>query len=122
MTLERADLLINFQLAGVRHIIIDVTLRHEFHGSCANFQRNGEPSRPDVNALDTVTKEGSTTTTTTTTTTMSPTFSSCWSWQPQGESAGVLRDLLYMAEPRHIHTEKNTDTPWSTLPTHAHQH
>ena len=36
-------------------VIIDVTLRHEFHGSCANLQRNGEPSHPDVNgALDAI--------------------------------------------------------------------
>jgi len=31
----------------------NVTLRHEFHGSCVNLERNGEPSHLDDNdALD----------------------------------------------------------------------
>jgi hypothetical protein len=53
---KKTDLWIkDFQLAGVRNVIIDVTLRHEFQGSCANFVHNGEPSHPDVNgALDAV--------------------------------------------------------------------
>jgi hypothetical protein len=52
--MKKVDLLIeNFHLAGVRDVIIDVTLRHEFHGSCPNLERNGEPSHPDENgALD----------------------------------------------------------------------
>ena len=34
--LKKADLLIkDFHLSVVRNVIIDVTLRHEFHGSCA---------------------------------------------------------------------------------------
>jgi hypothetical protein len=42
--LKKADLLINdFQVGGVRNVIIDVTLRHEFHGSCVNVARTGEP-------------------------------------------------------------------------------
>jgi hypothetical protein len=57
--LKKADLLIkDFQLQGVRDIIVDVTCRHEFRGSCANQERNGEPSHLDVNgALDAAVKE-----------------------------------------------------------------
>jgi hypothetical protein len=57
--LKKADLLIkDFQLQGVRDVIVDVTCRHEFHGSCANQQRNGEPSDLDVNgALEAAVKE-----------------------------------------------------------------
>jgi hypothetical protein len=48
----------DFQLAGVRNVIIDVTLRHQFHGSRADPQRNGEASHADVNgALDAAVKE-----------------------------------------------------------------
>ncbi len=37
----------------VRDVIVDVTCRHEFRASCANQERNGEPSHLDVNgALD----------------------------------------------------------------------
>jgi hypothetical protein len=55
---KKADLLIkDFQLGGVRNVIIDVTLRHDFHGSCANLQRNGEPSHPDVNGALVAVKE-----------------------------------------------------------------
>ena len=44
--LKKADLLIkDFQLQGVRDVIVDVTCRYEFRGSCANQERNGEPSR-----------------------------------------------------------------------------
>jgi len=52
--LKKADLWIkDLQLGGIRNVIIDVTLRHEFHGSCANLIINGEPSHPDANgALD----------------------------------------------------------------------
>jgi hypothetical protein len=55
----KADLVIkDFQLAGVRNVIIDTTLRHEFHGSRADPQRNGEASHADVNgALDAAVKE-----------------------------------------------------------------
>ena len=54
--LKKADLLIkDFHLSVVRNVIIDVTLRHEFHGSCANLERNGEHSHLDDNgALDAV--------------------------------------------------------------------
>ena len=57
--LKKADLLIkDFQLQGVRDVIVDVTCRHEFRGSCANQERNGEPSQLDVNgALDAAVKE-----------------------------------------------------------------
>jgi hypothetical protein len=57
--LKKADLLIKtFQLQGVRDVIVDVTCRHEFRGSCANQERNGEPSQLDVNgALDAAVKE-----------------------------------------------------------------
>jgi hypothetical protein len=38
--LKKADLLIkDFQLQGVRDVTVEVTCRHEFHGSCANQQR-----------------------------------------------------------------------------------
>jgi len=41
-----------------RNVIIDVTLRHEFNGSRADPQRNGEASHADVNgALDAAVKE-----------------------------------------------------------------
>ena len=47
---KKADLWIkDFQLEGIRNVIIDLTLRPEFHGSCANLTNNGEPSHPDVN-------------------------------------------------------------------------
>ena len=50
--LKKADLLIkDFQLQGVRDVIVDVTCRHEFRGSCANQERNGEPSHLDVNGV-----------------------------------------------------------------------
>jgi hypothetical protein len=57
--LKKADLLIkDFQLQGVRDVIIGLTCRHEFDGSCANHERNGEPSHLDVNgALDAAVKE-----------------------------------------------------------------
>ena len=57
--LKKADLLIkDFQLQGARDVIVDVTCRHEFRGSCANQERNGEPSHLDVNgALDAAVQE-----------------------------------------------------------------
>jgi hypothetical protein len=40
---KKADLLIkDFLLEGIRDVIIDVTLRHKFHGSSAHPERNGE--------------------------------------------------------------------------------
>ena len=40
-------------LEGIRDVIIYVTLRHEFHGSSAHPDRNGELTHDDVNgALD----------------------------------------------------------------------
>jgi hypothetical protein len=67
--LKKADLLIkDFQLQGVRNVIVDVTCRHEFC-SCENQQRNGEPSHLDVNgALDAAVKNRRSSTTTNTTT------------------------------------------------------
>jgi hypothetical protein len=48
--LKKADLWIkDFQLECIRDVIIDVTLRHESHGSCANLIHNGEPLHPDAN-------------------------------------------------------------------------
>jgi len=48
--LKKADLWIkDFQLEGIRNVIIDVSLRHEFHGSCTNLINKGEPSNPDAN-------------------------------------------------------------------------
>jgi hypothetical protein len=56
--LKKADLLIKeFQLQGVRDVIVDVTCHHEFSGSCANQQRNGEPSHLDVNGAPDATVE-----------------------------------------------------------------
>jgi len=57
--LKKADLLIkDFQLQGVRDVIVDVPCQHEFRGSCANQERNGESSHLDVNgALDAAVKE-----------------------------------------------------------------
>ena len=43
--LKKADIVVkDFRLAGVRDVIIDVSLHHEFHGSCADPMRNGEAS------------------------------------------------------------------------------
>ena len=51
----------DFQLAGVRDVVIDTTLRHEFHGNVmaqANLGHNGEPSHQAVDgALDEAVKE-----------------------------------------------------------------
>jgi hypothetical protein len=56
--LKKADLLIkDFQRQGVRDVIVDVTCHHEFSGSCANQQRNGEPSHLDVNGAPDATVE-----------------------------------------------------------------
>jgi hypothetical protein len=57
--LKKADLLIkDFQLQGVRDVIVDVTCLHEFRGSCANQERNGEHLLLDVNGgLDAAVKE-----------------------------------------------------------------
>ena len=56
--LRKADLMVkDFQLASIRDLIIDVSMRHEFHGSCQNHMRNGEASHADVNgALDAAVK------------------------------------------------------------------
>ena len=57
--LKKTDLWIkDFQLAVVQNVIVDVTLCHEYNGSCANPIHNGEPSHPDVNGeLDATVKE-----------------------------------------------------------------
>jgi hypothetical protein len=48
----------DFRLAGVRNVILDVSWRHGFHGSCADPQRNGEASNADVTgALDAAVNE-----------------------------------------------------------------
>jgi hypothetical protein len=42
-------------LAGIRDLIIDESLRHEFHGSCVDPMRIGEASQAEANdALDAV--------------------------------------------------------------------
>jgi hypothetical protein len=44
-------------LAGIRDLIIDESLRHEFHGSCVDPMRIGEASHAEANdALDAVLK------------------------------------------------------------------
>jgi len=45
---KRGKFFVN-QMAGTRDLIIDVSLRHEFHGSCLNHMRNGEASHADAN-------------------------------------------------------------------------
>jgi hypothetical protein len=57
--LKKADLWIkDFTLEGIRDVITDVTLRHEFHGSSAHLDRNGELTHDDVNgALEAAIKE-----------------------------------------------------------------
>jgi hypothetical protein len=54
----KADLHVkDFRLEGIRDIIIDVTLRGEFHGSCIDPARNGEASYADPNgAIDAAVK------------------------------------------------------------------
>jgi hypothetical protein len=48
--LKKADLVVkDFRLAGIRDLIIDVSLRHEFHGACADPLRNGEASHDNAN-------------------------------------------------------------------------
>jgi hypothetical protein len=56
--LKKADLVVkDFRLAGIRDLIIDVSLRHEFHSACADPVRNGEASHADANgALDATVK------------------------------------------------------------------
>jgi len=47
-----------FQLAGIRDLIVDVRMRHEFHGNVADQHRNGSPTHQDVDgALDAAVKE-----------------------------------------------------------------
>jgi hypothetical protein len=69
--MKKADLLIeDFKLAGIWHVIIDVTLRHEFHGSYANLQRHPMSTAhwmPPSGRSSTITNM----------TTMSATFSPC---------------------------------------------
>jgi hypothetical protein len=77
--LKKADLVVkDFRLAGIRDLIIDVSLRHEFHGACADPVRNGEASHADANgALDAAVKakSGRSLTTNNTTTTSATSFS-----------------------------------------------
>ncbi len=48
----------DFQLQGLRDVIVDVPCRHEFRSSCANQERTGKTSHLDVNgALDAAVKE-----------------------------------------------------------------
>ena len=55
---KKTDLHIkDFQLEGIRNVIIDMTLRSEFHGSCSDPARNGEASYVDPNgAIDAAVK------------------------------------------------------------------
>ena len=51
--MKKADLHIkDFQLGGIRSVILDVTLRSEFHGACSDPARNGEASYVDPNSYD----------------------------------------------------------------------
>jgi hypothetical protein len=56
--LKKADLVVkDFRLAGIRDLIIHVSLRQEFHGSCVDPMRNGEASHADAKgALDAAVK------------------------------------------------------------------
>ena len=56
--MKKADLHIkDFQLGGIRSVILDVTLRSEFHGACRDPARNGEASYVDPNgAIDAAVK------------------------------------------------------------------
>ena len=73
--LRKADLMVkDFQLAGIRDLIIDVSMRHEFHGSCQNTCATGKHHTPTPTARSTPQSRRSLTTTCTTTT--SATFSS----------------------------------------------
>ena len=56
--MKMADLHVkDFRLEGIRNVIIDVTLRGEFHGSCSDPARNGEASYADPNgAIDAAVK------------------------------------------------------------------
>jgi hypothetical protein len=47
----------DFRLACIRDLIINVSLRHEFHDACADPARNGEASHADANgSLDAAVK------------------------------------------------------------------
>jgi len=47
----------DFRFEGIRDVIIDVTLRCEFHGSCIDPVRNGDASYADPNgAIDAAVK------------------------------------------------------------------
>ena len=74
--MKKADLHVkDFRLEGIRDVIIDVTLRGEFHGSCIDPARNGEASYADPNGvIDAASKRSLTTTNTIT---ASATSSSC---------------------------------------------
>ena len=50
--IKKADLHVkDFRLEGIRDVIIDVTLRSEFHGSCIDSPRNGVASYADPNGV-----------------------------------------------------------------------
>jgi hypothetical protein len=57
--LKKADLWIkDFTLESISDVIIDVTLRHKFHGSSTHLDSNGELTHDDVNgALEAAIKE-----------------------------------------------------------------
>jgi hypothetical protein len=56
--MKKADLHVkDFRLEGIQDVIIDVTLRDEFHGSCIDPAHNGEASYADPNgAIDAAVK------------------------------------------------------------------
>jgi hypothetical protein len=67
--LKKADLVVkNFRLAGIRDLIIDVSLRHEFHGACADPVRTGKHHTLTPTARSMQLSERSLTTTNTNTT------------------------------------------------------
>jgi len=75
--------------AGNRDVIVDVTCRHEFRGSCANQERNGEPHTSTSTELWMQLLSSTTTNTTTRIAISSSSISSSsrQSRRPQGESA-----------------------------------
>ena len=73
--LRKADLMVkDFQLAGIRDLIIDVSMRHEFHRSCQNTCATGKHHTPTPTARSMPLSKRSLTITNTTT--MSATSSS----------------------------------------------
>jgi hypothetical protein len=90
-------------LAGIRDVI-DVTLRGEFHGSCADSMRNGEVSYTDLNGVARSMQPSKRNSTTTNTTTTSATSSSVFFLPAvtttSGRISGYFLRLLYILSHR----------------------